>query len=176
MLDRLVEGGHLSGYTVEADTSYLYAGQPTLTYRMYAGDNASGHNLDAFRAAMTGIGAQLCTSRLVGTVAGPGGLVRTNQFCVRAAFADERRLRRAVALVEDRFTCGPDAVTGSWRFPDVRISGGSAPGTVAAWAHRWNAAVALALSPASPAPNGVCVRVDVLACWTDVLTPSPGAQ
>jgi len=33
-LDRLVAGGRISGYTVEADTSYLDADRPTLTYRM----------------------------------------------------------------------------------------------------------------------------------------------
>ena len=71
MLDRLVADGGLSGYTVETDTSYLYAERPTLTYRMYAGDDASGRNLDAFCMAMTGIDAELCASRLVGTVTWP---------------------------------------------------------------------------------------------------------
>lgn len=168
-LDRLVASGRLSGYTVEADTSYLHTVRPTLTYRMYAGHSASLRNLDEFCAAMRRIGAELQASRLTGTTAGPGGLARTDQICVRAAFEDDRSLGRAVALVEDRFTCRPGGVPGSWRFPDVRISGGEPPSTIAVWAHRWGPAVALALSPIPPAPDGTSVSVRVLARWADLL-------
>lgn len=170
VLDRLVADGRLSGYTVEEDTSYLEAERPTLTYRMYAGHSTSRRNLDEFCLVMARIGAELRTSRLVGTTAAPGGLARTDQICVTAAFDDDQMLRLAVALVEDRFTCGPGAVAGSWRFPDVRISSAAPPGTIAVWAHRWAAAVALALSPIPPAAASSCVGVRVLACWTDLLT------
>src|SRR5207245_10205963 len=107
--------------------------------------------------ASIGIGAELRASRLVGTMAAPGGLARTDQICIRAAFDDDRTLGRAVELVEHRFTCGPAAVPGSWRFPDVRVSGCAPPGTIAVWAHRWGAAVALADSAPGPAPGGPCV-------------------
>jgi len=93
-------------------------------------------------------------------------------------FADEHALGCATALVKDRFTCGPEAVPGSWRFPDVRITGGEATDTIAIWAHRWGAAVTLSLSPISPARGGVRAGVRVLACWSDLLTrsvlPRPG--
>lgn len=170
VLDRLVADGRLSGYTVEEDTSYLEAERPTLTYRMYDGHSTSRRNLDEFCLVMAHIGADLRTSRLVGTMAAPGGLVRTDQICVTAAFDDDQMLGLAVGLVEDRFTCGPGAVAGSWRFPDVRISRAAPPGTIAVWAHRWTAAVALALSSTPPAPASRCVGVRVLACWTDLLT------
>ena len=171
-LDRLVANGRLSGYTVEADTSYLYAKRPTLTYRMYARHSASEHNLDAFWSAMSTIGAELRASRLVGIVAGPCGLVRTDQICIGAAFADARILERAVALVQDRFTCGPAAVPGSWRFPDLRVSGAAPEGTIAVWAHRWDAAVTLAASAVPPVPNATCTRVRVLASWAGLLSPT----
>ncbi|HYW24279.1 MAG TPA: hypothetical protein VE953_08935 [Terriglobales bacterium] len=83
-LDRLVAGGRISGYTVEADTSYLDADRPTLTYRMYAGHSTSRHNLDRFCSSMAGLGAELRASRLLGTTAGAGGLLRTQQICVHA--------------------------------------------------------------------------------------------
>lgn len=170
VLDRLVADGRLSGYTVEEDTSYLEAERPTLTYRMYAGHSTSSRNLDEFCLATTRIGAELRTSRLVGTTAAPIGLVRTDQVCVTAAFDNDRMLGLAVALVENRFTCSPGAVAGSWRFPDVRISGSAPPATIAVWAQRWAAAVALAPSSVPPAPEGRYVGVRVLACWTDLLT------
>jgi hypothetical protein len=169
-LDRLVAAGRISGYTIEADTSYLDADRPTLTYRMYAGHSTSQHNLDQFSSTMAGLGAELRASRLLGTTASADGLLRTRQICVCAVFADDRALGRATALVKDRFTCGPEAVPGSWRFPDVRITGGEAIGTIPVWAHRWGAAVTLSLSPMSPAPGGVCAGVRVLARWTDLLT------
>ena len=176
-LDRLVACGRIPGYTLEADTSYLDADRPTLTYRMYAGHTTSRHNLDQFCSLMADLGAELRASRLLGTTAGAGGLLRTQQVCVCAVFADEHMLGRATALVKDRFTCGPEAVPGSWRFPDVRITGGGSTDTIPVWAHRWGAAVTLSLSPTSPARGGVCAGVRVLACWTDLLTrgvsPSP---
>jgi hypothetical protein len=163
--------GRLSGYTIEADTSYLWTTLPTLTYRMYARDRVSGRNLDEFCRAMSGLGAELRAWRLLGTVARPGGLVRTEQVCVSAGFAGDLTLGRATALVRDRFTRGgPDAVPGSWRFPDVRVTGGAAPGTMRVWAHRWGAAVALTLSPNPPAPDGVRAPIRVLACWSHFLT------
>ena len=166
----LVAGGCISGYTVEADTSYLAADRPTLTYRMYAGHSTSRHNLDQFCSTMAGLGAELRASRLLGTTAGAGGLLRTRQVCVCAVFGDDRALGRAAAVVKDRFTCGPDAVPGSWRFPDVRITGGEATGTIPVWAHRWGAAVTLSFSPMSPVPGGLRACVRVLACWTGLLT------
>ena len=169
-LDRLVARGRLTGYTVEVDTSYLHAVSPTLTYRMYAGHTGSARNLDLFCTAMHGLGAELRASRVTGTTAVAGGLVRTDQICVRAAFEDDQMLWRAVVLVEERFTCRPGAVPASWRFPDVRICGGAPPGTIAVWAHRWGPAVALAVSPVPPAPDGTCVSVRVLARWADLLT------
>jgi hypothetical protein len=171
LLDRLVADGRLSGYTVEADTSYLDAERPTLTYRMYAGHSTSRHNLDEFCLAMIRVGAELRTSRLVGTIAADGGLVRTDQVCVTAAFDDDRMLGLAVSQVVDRFVCGPGAVAGSWRFPDVRVSGAAPPGTIAVWAHRWAGTVALSLSRIPPAPGGSSVGVRVLPCWSDLLTP-----
>jgi hypothetical protein len=175
-LDRLVARGRISGYTVEADTSYLDADRPTLTYRMYAGHSTSQHNLDQFCSTMTCLGAELRASRLLGTTSGAGGLQRTQQVCVFAVFADDCALGRATALVKNRFTCGPDAVPGSWRFPDVRITGGEATGTIPVWAHRWGAVVTLSFSSMSPVPGGVRAGVRVLACWTDLLTRSPVAR
>jgi hypothetical protein len=129
-LDRLVAGGRISGYTVEADTSYLDADRPTLTYRMYAGHSTSRHNLDQFCSSMAGLGADLSASRLLGTTAGAGGLLRTQQICVRAVFADEHALGRAAALVRAgqarRRSRGRDLVSGAGGRPadDVASSGG----------------------------------------------------
>ena len=174
VLDRLVAGGQLSGYTIEADPSYLAARRPTLTYRMYVRSARSRRNLAEFRRAMAGLGAELRTWPLVGTVAAPGGLVRTDQVCVSATFADDASLRRGVSLVERRFTRGgEEAAPGSWRFPDVRVSGGAPPGTIAAWAHRWGPAVALTLSPDPPTPGAVVAGVRVLERWAELLALSP---
>jgi hypothetical protein len=169
-LDRLVARRRLTGYTVEVDTSYLHAVSPTLTCRMYAGHTGSARNLDLFCTATRGIGAELRASRAMGTTAVAGRLVRTDQICVRAAFEDDQMLRRAVVLVEERFTCRPGAVPGSWRFPDVRIRGGAPPGTIAVWAHQWGPTVALAASPVPPVPDGTRASVRVLARWADLLT------
>jgi hypothetical protein len=134
----------------------------------------SRHNLNEFCRTMIRVDAELRTSRLVGTIAAPGGLVRTDQICVTAAFDDDRVLGLAVSQVEDRFICRPGAVAGSWRFPDVRVSGAAPPGTIAVWAHRWAGAVALSLSRIPPAPGGNSVAVRVLACWSDLLQSPVG--
>lgn len=177
-LDRLVGEGRLSGHTVEADTSYLDSARPTLTYRMYAGGATSERNLGTFCAAMEAIGARLRVTRLVGTVAGRHGVVRTDQRCAFAAFTSEGQLERAMELVERRFTLGGEhEVAGSWRFPDIRIGGSTPPGTITAWAHRRGPAVALSLSPDPLLTGAAVTTVRVMERWRDVLTPAaPGVQ
>jgi hypothetical protein len=179
-LDRLVAAGRLSGYTLEDDSSYLDERRPTLTYRMYSEGAESLRNLGEFVAALADLGVQPRLSRVTGTVAGAaGGLRRTRQLCVTGTFRRDREVEEALALIQRRFTAGARAaVPGSWRYPDVRVTGSARAGTIGAWAHRWleAGAVVLSLSPAGPAPGGTVSRVRVLERWLDLLAPAASRQ
>src|SRR4029077_10574137 len=122
-LDGLVSSGRITGYTVEEDPSYLCAHVPTLTYRMYMDGPTSHLNLGAFASAMGELAMTMKLSRVHGTVAHGSALVRSRQLCLTAEFAGEREIGAAMAVVHARFVAAPTAAPGSWRFPDVRVTG-----------------------------------------------------
>ncbi|MDQ6773843.1 MAG: hypothetical protein M3024_12785 [Candidatus Dormibacteraeota bacterium] len=67
----------------------------------------------------------------------------------------------------------PAAAPGSWRFADVRVAGGSAPGTAPVHAHRWpvggRCAVVLTLDPEPPLTGATSHRLQVLPSWVEIL-------
>ena len=130
-LDRLVRSGRVTGYTVEEDSSYLGAHVPTLTYRMYMDGPTSHLNLGAFASAMGELATTMKLSRVHGTVARGGALVRSRQLCLTAEFAGAREIGAAMAVVHARFVAAPTAAPGSWRFPDVRVTGALPTATAA---------------------------------------------
>ena len=173
-LDDLVSSGRITGYTVEEDSSYLYALVPTLTYRMYMDGPTSHLNLGAFAAAMGELAVTMKLSRVHGTVARGGALVRSRQLCLTAEFAGEREIGAAMAVVHARFVAAPTAAPGSWRFPDVRVTGALPAATAEAFAHHWEngraTAVALTLDPESPMKGATTDAVQVLPSWVDYLS------
>lgn len=173
-LDELVAAGLATGYTVEEDAAYLTARRPTLTYRMYSDRAASHRNLGEFAAAMAELGAAIRLSRVEGVMPRPGSLAgRTRQLCLTAEFTSQAALHAAAALVQRRFTASRAAAPGSWRLPDVRISGAEPPGTVPAYAHQWRAgratAVLLTLSPLAPLAGARTSRVRIMRSWLEFL-------
>lgn len=172
-LDRLVASGRLTGYTVEEDTSYLCARLPTLTYRMYTEGPESHLNFGAFAAAMAGLGAAMRLWRLQGVVAEEGLIRRSPQLCVAAEFVDESGLADALHIINRRFVAAPAAAPGSWRYPDVRVSGAEPLSTAAVYAHQWqigrSGVVVLTLDPQPPADGARTDRVRVLPRWVGLL-------
>jgi hypothetical protein len=173
-LDGLVSSGRITGYTVEEDSSYLCAHIPTLTYRMYMDGPTSHLNLGAFASAMGELAMTMKLSRVHGSVAHGGVLVRSRQLCLTAEFAGEREIGAAMAVIHARFVAAPTAAPGSWRFPDVRVTGAVPAATAKAFAHRWGngraTAVVLTLEPESPMEGATTVPVQVLPCWVDYLS------
>jgi len=110
-LDGLVRSGRVTGYTVEEDSSYLGAHVPTLTYRMYMDGPTSHLNLGAFACAMGELAMTMKLSRVHGTVAREGALVRSRQLCLTAEFAGEREIGAAMAVVHARFVAAPKVLT-----------------------------------------------------------------
>ena len=176
-LDRLVLIGRVTGYTVEEDTGYIGARVPTLTYRMYMDGHESHLNLGAFAAAMADLGTTMRLSRVQGAVAYHGTIWRSRQLCLTVEFAGERALGDALDIVHDRFVAAPEAAPGSWRFPDVRVTGAEPRSTVAAFAHRWQrghaGAVVVSLHEDAPAAGAVTAPVHVLQSWVSYLEGSP---
>jgi len=172
-LDGLVRSGRVTGYTVEEDSSYLGAHVPTLTYRMYMDGPTSHLNLGAFACAMGELAMTMKLSRVHGTVAREGALVRSRQLCLTAEFAGEREIGAAMAVVHARFVAAPKAAPGSWRFPDVRVTGSLPAATAPAFAHHWRngraTAVVLTLDSESPIVGAAIDPVQVLPSWVDYL-------
>ena len=172
-LDGLVRSGRVTGYTVEEDSSYLGAHVPTLTYRMYMDGPTSHLNLGAFACAMGELAIAMKLSRVHGTVARGGALVRSRQLCLTAEFAGEREIGAAMAVVHARFVAAPKAAPGSWRFPDVRVTGSLPAATAPAFAHHWRngraTAVVLTLDSESPLVGAAIDPVQVLPSWVDYL-------
>lgn len=173
-LDALVAGGVVTGYTVEEDVDYLLAQAPMLTYRMYADGPESQLNLGEFVTAMADLGAsQLRVSRVRGAVGEGTSIRRTRQLCVTAELDGEAALELALDTVRRRFVAARDAAPGSWRYPDLRVAGAPAPGTVAVHAHRWRlegeSAVTLTLDAHPPLAGATSHRLWVLPCWVQYL-------
>lgn len=172
-LDDLVSSGHITGYTIEEDSSYLRARVPTLTYRMYMDGPTSHLNLGAFASAMGELATTMKLSRVHGTVARGGVLARSRQLCLTAEFRGDNEIGAAMTVVHNRFVAAPKAAPGSWRFPDVRVSGALPAATARAYAHHWRAghatAVVLTLDPRSPTGGAKTRPVRVLPSWVDYL-------
>ena len=176
-LDELVVLGRVTGYTVEEDTAYIGAKVPTLTYRMYMDGPESHLNLGAFAAAMADLGTTMRLSRVQGTVAYQGAIWRSRQLCLTVEFAGAGSLGEALDVVHERFVAAPEAAPGSWRFPDVRVTGAEPLSTVAAFAHHWphgrSGAVVLTLDEVAPACGARTARVHVLRSWVSYLSGNP---
>jgi hypothetical protein len=176
-LDALLLAGRVTGYTVEDETRYIGARVPTLTYRMYMDGPESHLNLGAFAAAMADLGTTMRLSRVLGTVAYHGAIWRSRQLCLTVEFAGERALGEALDIVHDRFVAAPEAAPGSWRFPDVRVTGATPPSTASAFAHYWvhgNAGVVvLSLDEDAPARGARTAPVKVLRSWVSYLKGDP---
>ncbi len=176
-LDQLVVSGRVTGYTVEEDTGYIGALVPTLTYRMYMDGPESHLNLGAFAAAMADLGTTLRLSRVQGTVAYQGAIWRSRQLCLTVEFGGAGTLGAALDIVHERFVAAPEAAPGSWRFPDVRVTGAQPLSTAAAFAHHWPhgraGAVVLTLDEDAPAYGARTAPVQVLRSWVSYLKGSP---
>jgi hypothetical protein len=176
-LDQLVVSGRVTGYTVEEDTCYIGARVPTLTYRMYMDGPESHLNLGAFAAAMADLGTTMRLSRVLGAVAYQGAVWRSRQLCLTVEFAGEGALGVALDIVHDRFVAAPEAAPGSWRFPDVRVTGAQPRSTATAFAHRWphgsDGAVVLSLDEDAPARGARTTPVHVLMSWVSYLQGNP---
>jgi hypothetical protein len=175
ILDALVAAGRVTGYTIEEDTAYLTAVRPTLTYRMYAEGPESHRNLGEFASAMSLLAVSMRLSRVSGVVAGAHGIWRSHQLCLTAELAGGRELDAALGVVARRFTAAPTAAPGSWRYPDVRVTGAGRPGaTLRAFAHRYSGGVVV-LTPGGepPVPGGRTFPVGLHASWLDLFAPAP---
>jgi hypothetical protein len=176
-LDRLVRHRVITGYTVERDVSYLAARGPTLTYRMYD-DGPGSRHLASFTADMRRLGGEVRVAAAVGNFHDPaarGRIHRTRQATVTARFATPEALEAAVAVVRTRYRAGrAGAVPGSWRWPDVRVTGGSPRQgmalAVAHWASfRRGSPVTLTLGRRSPLPGLHQAAIWVLDEWRALL-------
>lgn len=171
-LDRLVEGGVITGYTCEDSVAYLSARRPTLTYSMYVDDAASLANRDSFAREMIALGGRPRETAQVGQLGTGQGVERSRQVRVVVEFDAESELSAALDVVIDRFTKGgAGEVPGSWTYPDVRITGTlrRREGTMTALAHVSKdgpqAFVVLSTDPRSPLPGMARTTLQVLECW-----------
>ncbi|MHB8611957.1 MAG: hypothetical protein ACYDAL_05960 [Candidatus Dormibacteraceae bacterium] len=176
-LDWLLLAGRATGYTVEDETRYIGARVPTLTYRMYMDGSESHLNLGAFAAAMADLGTTMRLSRVLGAVAYQGAIWRSRQLCLTVEFGGEAALGDALDIVYDRFVAAPEAAPGSWRFPDVRVTGATPRSTAPAFAHHWEhgsaRAVVLSLDEDAPARGARTAPVHVLRSWVSYLSGAP---
>jgi len=150
-LDVLVRAGRITGWGFEPSVDYLGAQQPTMSYRMYRGNDEQDANLGAFVREISQDGALIAVSEAQGCVgAGHGwrppaataarrGVWRSRQVVLTISFASELQLCRAAELIAERFTrrTGSGHRPGSWWIPDARVSGTAncPPGMVAARAY-----------------------------------------
>ncbi|MDQ6637989.1 MAG: hypothetical protein M3Y62_09430 [Candidatus Dormibacteraeota bacterium] len=169
-LDRLAGAGRITGWGLECSIAYLAARRPTMSYRMYRGDDAEDLNLGAFIREVASRGAQIAVSEAEGCVAAhhgwrpPGGgfatrgVWRSRQVVLTISFASDRELRFAAQVVAERFTRRVEAghLPGSWWVPDARVSGtpNCPPGMILAKAftRRAGRRHAVVLTPGGPAP------------------------
>lgn len=172
-LDRLTRERAITGYTLEPEPAYLRAGQPTVSYAMYAFDRVARSNLHGFLADMTRLGAVLTLHHTIGSTGWPGGILkRTDQLTAVAWLPGCRALGRAVGLLNLRYVArSPRAVPGSWMYPDARICGidEEVPATIAAFAHQLRlpggSAVVLSRAETPPLPGMRTHPVRLLAPW-----------
>lgn len=162
---------------MEEDIAYLEAKVPTLTYRMYMDGPESHLNLGAFAASMADLSTTMRLSRVKGSVAYRGSIWRSRQLCLTAEFATEGSLADALSIVHERFVAAPEATPGSWRFPDVRVTGAEPLRMAGAYAHLWKnglaSAVVLTLDEEPPAEGARTAPVHVLRSWVSYLTGCP---
>ena len=151
-LDRLVRSGRITGWGFEHSIAYLGASRPTMSYRMYRGQQEQDINLGAFVREVAPAGALIAVSEADGSVdsrsgwcppaAGAlpdDGIWRSRQVVLTISFETERQLWHAAEVVADRFTrrAGTAHQPGSWWVPDARVCGTATcpPGMVPALAH-----------------------------------------
>ncbi|MGI8609569.1 MAG: hypothetical protein ACR2MY_10145 [Candidatus Dormibacteria bacterium] len=170
-LDSLVRAGRITGWGFESSVDYLGASRPTMSYRMYRGDDEQDANLGAFMREVAQDGALISVSEAQGSVGthhgwrpppssgrARRGVWRSRQVVLTINFASEPQLCRAAALVAERFTRrqNQEHLPGSWWVPDARVSGTTTcpPGMVAARAYSRAAGDGhlVVLSTAGPAP------------------------
>jgi hypothetical protein len=176
-LDRLVLHQVITGYTVESDVSYLAAARPTLTYRVYD-DGPGCRHLGHFLSDVRRLGARVCVCPATGNLqdlGAEGGIRRTRQLTATTRFTGHDALEAAIELVRTRYQAGrPGAVDGSWRRPDVRVTGALPGGGMARVTAHWarldtGGAVTLTLDGRSLLPGLVQVPVWVLEDWLPFL-------
>jgi hypothetical protein len=173
--DRLLREGAITGYTIEQDAGYLRPSAPTLTYRMYR-HGAGAANAGRLGIDMLGLGAEVRWMRAAGNLQDGSRIQRSAQVTVIASFPSQDALDDALLLVRTRYHAGgTDPVPGSWRWPDVRVTGCRPPMGMAAVVAQWGAtsegtAVALTLAGRRLLPHLDVAPVLVLDEWLDLLT------
>ncbi|HEV1997236.1 MAG TPA: hypothetical protein VGR61_03780 [Candidatus Dormibacteraeota bacterium] len=170
-LDQLVRSGRITGWGFEQSIAYLGASHPTMSYRMYRGQQDQDTNLGAFIREIAPTGALIAVSEAEGSVDSRtgwrppasgtvpvNGVWRSRQVVLTISFETEPQLWRAAEVVAEHFTRrpGPGHQPGSWWVPDARVSGTATcpPGMVPALAHsrRTGDGHFVVLSAAGPAP------------------------
>lgn len=173
--DRLLRDGTISGYTIEQDAGYLHPVAPTLTYRMYQ-DGAGAANAGSFGIDMLALGADVRWMLAAGNLQDGALIRRSAQVTVIASFPSGEALERALLLVRTRYHAGGvDPVPGSWRWPDVRVTGcrapaGMAPAVAQSGQTGEGTAVALTLPGQRLLPGLDLAPVLVLDEWVELLT------
>lgn len=176
-LDRLLLQRRITGYTVEADVSYITARIPTLTYRVYD-DRPGLHHLNRFLSDMRPLQAEVSVCPGTGNLhdeAVAGSIRRTPQLTASVRFGGRKALESAIRLVRTRYHgLQPGAVRGSWLRPDVRVTGcRTVTGMVAVTAHCFGlqgpGAVTMTLEGQPPIPGLPQMPVWVLEDWLPFL-------
>jgi hypothetical protein len=173
--DRLLRDGAISGYTIEQDAGYLRPAAPTLTYRMYQ-DGPGAANAGRFGIDMLALGADVRWMLAAGNLPEGPLIRRSAQVTVIASFPSGDLLEEALALVRTRYhAAGADPVPGSWRWPDVRVTGccspgGMAPAVAQSGPTGEGTAVALTLAGRRLLPGLDVAPVFVLCEWVELLT------
>ena len=174
--DRLVVTGAITGYTVEPPPLYLISAMPTLTYSVYGGDPVSRGNLRHLLDDLSALTKHLTIRPIEGNAGRGSGIIeRSRQLRVAASFSDHAQLDRGLDLIRDRYQAGSGDgwVSGSWQYPDVRVTGSSRrpPGTIRASAHQLplpsgsQSVVVLSLSTAPPRAGMQAYPVFLLERW-----------
>jgi hypothetical protein len=178
-LERLVIAGRITGYTVEPDPTYLWAGAPVITYSMYEHGEASRRNLALAADELTAMGATVDLVRRLGTWRWATGVRRSTELAAICWFPREADVQVALGVLRSRYVAGGRrAVAGSWRVPDVRVSGAKPDHMIQANAHvmelgRGAAAVVIGLHAHPPLAGMSSQRLSVLPCWADYLKILP---